>query len=99
MPSLTSLNVSLTPELESFIKTRVATGQYATSSEVVREGLRLLQQRERESDESLAALKEKLQRSIDQADRGELIDGDVVFEKARALIEKRRQEQLERKTS
>jgi len=42
----TSLNVSLTPELERFITARVASGRYQTASEVVRAGLRLLEQAE-----------------------------------------------------
>ena len=41
MPSLSSLNVSLTEELEGFVRNRVSSGRYATSSEVVREGLTL----------------------------------------------------------
>ena len=40
----TSLNVSLTPELEQFIAARVASGRYQTASEVVRAALRLLEQ-------------------------------------------------------
>jgi antitoxin ParD1/3/4 len=40
----TSLNVSLTPELERFISARVASGRYQTASEVVRAALRLLEQ-------------------------------------------------------
>jgi len=42
----TSLNVSLTPELERFIAARVASGRYQTASEVVRAALRLLEQSE-----------------------------------------------------
>ena len=42
----TSLNVSLTPELERFITAHVASGRYQTASEVVRAGLRLLEQHE-----------------------------------------------------
>ncbi len=40
-----TLNVSLTPELNEFIASLVQSGQYKSASEVVREGLRLLQQR------------------------------------------------------
>ncbi len=40
----TSLNVSLTPELERFIAAHVASGRYQTASEVVRAALRLLEQ-------------------------------------------------------
>ncbi len=36
------MNVSLTPELEKFIDKQVRTGLYQTSSEVVRDGLRVL---------------------------------------------------------
>ena len=46
----TSLNVSLTPELERFITDRVASGRYQTASEVVRAALRLLEQSELRED-------------------------------------------------
>jgi antitoxin ParD1/3/4 len=42
----TTLNVSLTPALEQFIAERVSSGRYQTASEVVRAGLRLLEQTE-----------------------------------------------------
>lgn len=41
----TTLNVSLTPELNEFITSLVQSGEYKSASEVVREGLRLLQRR------------------------------------------------------
>lgn len=40
------MNVSLTPELETFVETAVKSGRYASASEAVREGLRLLEERE-----------------------------------------------------
>jgi len=43
----TTLNVSLTRELEQFVQDRIASGRYQTASEVVREGLRLLELQER----------------------------------------------------
>jgi len=39
------MNVSLTPELEKFVRNKVATGTYNNASEVVREALRLLMER------------------------------------------------------
>jgi predicted nucleotidyltransferase len=39
------MNVSLTPELEAFVRTKVGTGTYNNASEVVREALRLLRER------------------------------------------------------
>jgi len=40
------MNLSLTPELEAWIDGRVASGLYRSSSEVVREALRVLRERE-----------------------------------------------------
>lgn len=53
----TTLNVSLTPELNEFITSLVQSGEYKSASEVVREGLRLLQRRV----PSLTTLSEKQQ--------------------------------------
>ena len=43
------MNVSLTPELEQLVNEKVRTGLYQTASEVVREALRLLKQRDDET--------------------------------------------------
>ena len=43
------MNVSLTPELEALVTEKVRTGLYQTASEVVREALRLLKQRDDEA--------------------------------------------------
>ncbi|MBM3599471.1 MAG: type II toxin-antitoxin system ParD family antitoxin [Alphaproteobacteria bacterium] len=40
------MNVSLTPTLEKFVRRKVASGLYNNASEVVRDGLRLLAERE-----------------------------------------------------
>ena len=40
------MNVSLTPELEKLVNEKVRSGLYQTASEVVREALRLLKQRD-----------------------------------------------------
>jgi antitoxin ParD1/3/4 len=90
MPSRSSLNVSLTPELEKFVQGRVATGRYQTASEVIREGLRLLEQQERDREAAFKALKAKLQHGAAQAERGELIAGEEVFRELRQSMAQRR---------
>ena len=86
----TTVNISITPELDTFLESRVASGRYQTTSEVVREALRLLQRQEMERDEAFLQLKAKLQRGADEAERGELSDGDEVFDELREMIEERR---------
>jgi antitoxin ParD1/3/4 len=41
------MNVSLTPALEKLVQTKVKTGRYTSASEVVREALRLMEQRDK----------------------------------------------------
>lgn len=48
-------NISLPPELEAYIDAKVASGEYAHASEVVREGLRLLMEEEASKLEWLRA--------------------------------------------
>lgn len=86
----TTVNISLTPELEAFLQSRVRSGRYLSSSEVVREALRLLEQREQEREAAMAELKTKLKRGAAQARRGDLLDGDKVFDELRELIKVRR---------
>jgi antitoxin ParD1/3/4 len=94
VPNRTSLNVSLTPELDEFVQKRVATGRYQTASEVIREGLRLLEQQEREREMSLLALKAKLKRGSDQADEGKFVDPDETLKKIGALKRRRAAEKV-----
>ena len=90
MVNRTTVNVSLTPELNSFLQSRVSSGRYQTTSEVVREALRLLERQEQQSDQAFLELKTKLERGASQAENGELLDGDEVFEELRQMIEERR---------
>jgi antitoxin ParD1/3/4 len=60
------VNVSLTPELERLVNLKIESGLYQTASEVVREALRLLQQR----DESVRFLRSDVRAGIEQAEPG-----------------------------
>ena len=78
------MNVSLTPELEKFVESKVESGLYNNASEVVRESLRLL----KEHDEIRVKWREQIERGWLQAQRGELVDGDEAFRKADERIKK-----------
>jgi len=86
----TTVNISITPELDAFLQSRVDSGRYQTTSEVVREALRLLERQEQERDQAFLQLKTKLETGAAQAERGDLLDGDQVFEELREMIAERR---------
>jgi antitoxin ParD1/3/4 len=65
------MNISLTPELDSFIQQKVESGMYHSASEVVREGLRLLQQRDALREAQIVKLRQEIQFGFDQVERGE----------------------------
>ena len=69
------MNVSLTPELEQIVDQKVKSGMYNSASEVVREGLRLLQQRDDMHKEKLNALRAEIQKGIDDLEAGRYRDG------------------------
>jgi antitoxin ParD1/3/4 len=89
MANRTTVNISLTPELDAFLQSRVSSGRYQTASEVVREALRMLERLEQEREQAFSELKLKLERGASQAERGELLDADQVFNELRQLIEER----------
>ena len=54
------MNVSITPQLESFLEERVKAGRFNNTSEAVRAALRLLQKEEAEYEAKLAALRTEI---------------------------------------
>jgi len=70
------MNVSLTPELESLINQKVKSGRYNSASEVVREGLRLLNTRDEEHEAKLNALRAEIQKGADSLAAGRYRDGE-----------------------
>lgn len=63
-------NVNLTPRLAEFLDRSVASGRFQNASEVVREGLRLLEQRQREDDLKLNALREAVASGLADFEQG-----------------------------
>jgi len=78
------MNVSLTPELEEFVASKVKNGLYRSHSEVVRQGLRLLIERDSLLDARLKALRADVKEGLEEARRGELIPMGEVEERLRA---------------
>jgi antitoxin ParD1/3/4 len=77
------MNVNLGPTLDTFIADLLKTGLYQSQSEVVREGLRLLKEREELKTLRLAELRKEIAIGSDQADRGEFVSGEKTFAEIR----------------
>ncbi|HEX8450885.1 MAG TPA: type II toxin-antitoxin system ParD family antitoxin [Longimicrobium sp.] len=86
------MNGMLPPELDRWVQERVGTGQFSSTDEAIRAGLLLLQ-REEERRTKLEALRTDVQAGIEQLDRGEGVDGEMVFEEVlRSIAAQRDQE-------
>ena len=87
MPS----SYTLGKHFEGFIKGQLASGRYNSASEVLRDALRLLEERERR----LSALDAAIERGIVQADAGQVIDADDVLNRLEARYTSMAQERGE----
>lgn len=67
-----NLDVSLSNDLADFIKAKVSTGRFASSSEVVRGALRLMEKIKQQDVEKLGALRTAWTDGTDSGDAGEI---------------------------
>ena len=74
------MNVSLTPELEAMVHERVRAGRYTSASEVIREALRLLADRDEFRRARLAEIRGKVDEGLRSLESGEGRDGDQVID-------------------
>lgn len=84
------MNVNIGPVFEQFVADLLQTGLYQSQSEILREGLRLLKEREDLKDMRLGDLRREIAKGIAEADRGEFVDGPSVFSNIRRKSEERR---------
>jgi antitoxin ParD1/3/4 len=110
MPATNARNVALTDEQDALVERLVKSGRYASASEVLRDGLRLLQRDEEArlldkwlvegltADEEAAlppgflerardTIRAKVREGLDEARRGEFVDGEEFFAKWKTRLE------------
>lgn len=66
--------VNLPGQLDEFVKRSVEAGLYTDASDVMRAGLRLLQQQEAKDHEKLQVLRRLAVESLSSVDRGEFVE-------------------------
>ena len=78
-----AMSADLGKTLEKFVIKLVATGRYHSKSEVLREGVRLLQERETR----LAALDASIARGLADADAGRVKSSSEVFDNLESKLQ------------
>ncbi len=70
------ISITMTPEMMQVIRASVASGEYASTSEALRDAVRIWQRDRREHAERLEAIRQRVKTSMDDP-RPSLGEGDV----------------------
>ncbi len=71
------MNVNLTPEQESLVQAKIATGKYQSTEQVIEVAFRLLEEYERAESEWALLVREKVQAAIERAEEEPPLDGEL----------------------
>lgn len=80
MPSAEKISITMTPEQLRAVRESVAAGEYASTSKVLRDAVRLWQRRREEDAERLNVIRARIRRSLDDP------RPDLTVEEVRAHI-------------
>ncbi|GAA6619313.1 type II toxin-antitoxin system ParD family antitoxin [Scytonema sp. NUACC26] len=86
------MNLSLTPELEQFVHTQVASGKYSSFEEVVLAALQSLAERERIYKGRFEELQREIELGVEASLRGEVVDSKTVFSQLQQKLQQRREQ-------
>ena len=87
------MNITLKPQQERLLKEKLDSGQYGTIDEVIAEAFRLLEERDKSYQQWLDETREKVAIGIDQANRGQLTDGQTAIALLREKLSQARESQ------
>ncbi len=79
MANRENISISFTPEQATFLAGCVSSGRYQSTSEVVREAIRLLEHQLARQEAELARARAMIQEGAEQLDRGEVVDDRTFF--------------------
>ena len=79
------ISITVTPAMKRTLEERVASGQFASASELMREAFRTWQRQQDEHDARLASIRARIQQSID--DPRPSMPAEDVFDRLRKMHE------------
>ena len=89
MSSVEKLSIALTPESVADIRAAIASGEYASTSEVVRDALRAWKQIRQERNAAVEALRGLWREGVDSGE-GEVVDAEDIKRRGRERLEARK---------
>lgn len=84
------MNISLTPQLEALVKKKVESGLYSSASEVIREALRLLEERDRLQAIRLEELRAEIRQGLESGEPSPLNIQEIKARGHRRLAEQKK---------
>lgn len=78
------------PEMERFIQSQVESGKYGSAADVIQAGIRRLEESNSLYEGRFEQLRQEVSIEIEQIDRGEVVDGAVIFQQLREKLQQRR---------
>ena len=87
------MNIQLKPEQEKFIQEKIASGQYNSPEEVVNKMFQVFERLQSEYEEWVEETRKKIEEGIESLERGEGVDGEIVFARLREKLHQDRENQ------
>ena len=84
------MEIKLKPELENFLIKKVENGHYKTIEEAINQGIEILKNRDEIYQGRFEELQKEIMLGVIAAEKGDFIDGDILFQQLQQRLENRR---------
>ena len=88
------MNIILSPEQEKFIQSQIAKGRYTNIQQAIDVALKLLEKQEQDYQEWLDETRAKVKIGLEQLEKGEKVDGEIVIAQLKQKFKQLREENL-----
>ena len=86
------MNINLSSEQEQFIQSQIVRGKYTNIQQVIDYALKLLEKQDQNYEQWLDETRQKVKVGLEQLERGDKVDGEVVIAQLEAKFKRMREE-------